>query len=114
MRYFNVRINITRESYFNYDVEADSHEEAEAIVKSLVWDDVLDDELRQHAEIVDERYDALQQFVCGECGASVPRTCRNRYFFNGRQLPAGCRKLLPLVSIKLKLREQDNFLYIYV
>ena len=68
MSYFNVRINITRESYFNYDIEADSHEEAEEIVKSLVWDDALDDDLRQHAEIVDERYDALQQFVCGECG----------------------------------------------
>jgi rubrerythrin len=68
MRYFNVRINVTRESYFDYDVEADSHEEAEEIAKSLVWDDALDDDLRQHAEIVDERYDAIQEFLCGECG----------------------------------------------
>ena len=67
MRYFNVRINITRESYFNYDIEADSHEEAEELLKKLVWDDVLTDELRQNAEIVDERYDALQQFVCLMC-----------------------------------------------
>ena len=67
MKQFNVRINVTTEAYFDTDIEADSHEEAEQIANNLVWNDELTDDLRQHAEIVDERYDATQWFVC-ECG----------------------------------------------
>jgi len=68
MKNFNVRLNITTEAIFDVDVEADNHEQAEQIANDMIWDDKLWEELRQHAEIVDDRYDAIQEFECGECG----------------------------------------------
>ena len=68
MRYFNVRINVTTESYFDTDIEADSHEAAEQIANDMVWNDELTDDIHQMAEIVDDRYEAIQEFLCGECG----------------------------------------------
>ena len=68
MRYFNVRINVTTEAYFDTDIEADSHEAAEQIASEMVWNDELTDDIHQHAEIVHDRYDAIQEFLCGECG----------------------------------------------
>ena len=70
MKYFNVRINVTTQSYFDTDIEADSHEAAEQIASEMVWNDELADDLRQHAEIVNDRYDAIQEYLCGECGHS--------------------------------------------
>ena len=90
MRYFNVRINVTTESYFDTDIEADSHEAAEQIANYMVWNDELTDDIHQMAEIVDDRYEAIQEFLCGECG----KGCNENQMTDDEACPA-CNTPIP-------------------
>jgi rubrerythrin len=67
MKNFTVRLNISIESNFDVEIEADSHEEAEQIAKDMIWDDELTGDITANSEITDERYDATQEFVCSNC-----------------------------------------------
>ena len=68
MAYFTVKTTVTMEAYLVEDVEADSHDEAEAIVKNMIWNDNLAGEIQACQTITDEDYEAQQEFLCPECG----------------------------------------------
>ena len=60
MKDYEVKVSLMMESEFTVNVEADSEDEAQNLVKDQVWDDVLTQEIRCHREITDEGYVAEQ------------------------------------------------------
>jgi len=60
MKDYEVSVSLMMESEFTVNVEADSEDEAQDLVKDQVWDDVLTQEIRCHREITDEGYVAEQ------------------------------------------------------
>ena len=60
MKDYEVKVSLKMESDFDVNVEADSEEEAQDLVKDQVWDDQLTQEIRCHREITSEEYTAEQ------------------------------------------------------
>lgn len=60
MKNYEVKVSLMMESEFDVDIEADSEEEAQDLVKDQVWDDQLTQEIRCHREITSEEYVAEQ------------------------------------------------------
>jgi len=60
MKDYEVSVSLMMESEFTVNVEADSEDEAQDLVKDQVWDDVLTQEIRCHREITSEEYTAEQ------------------------------------------------------
>ena len=69
MEWFNVKVKLTQESVFTVNVEADSCEDAEQMVKDSVWEDEYTDWIRSTLEITDEEYDADEW--CRECDKPI-------------------------------------------
>jgi|21_taG_2_1085346.scaffolds.fasta_scaffold121771_3 hypothetical protein len=69
MEWFNVKVKLTQESVFTVNVEADSCEDAEQMVKDSVWEDEYTDWIRSTLEITDEEYDADEW--CMECDRPI-------------------------------------------
>jgi hypothetical protein len=69
MAWFNVKVELQQESVFDVELEADSVEEAEELVKTNLWNDRYTQEIRATLEITDEYYDAIE--MCDECNAEI-------------------------------------------
>ena len=60
MKDYEVKVSLKMEAEFDVNIEADSEEEAQDLVKDQVWDDQLTQEIRCHREITSEEYTAEQ------------------------------------------------------
>ena len=60
MKDYEVTVSLMMESEFTVNVEADSEDEAQDLVKDQVWDDQLTQEIRNNRSINNEQYTAEQ------------------------------------------------------
>jgi len=60
MKDYEVSVSLMMESDFTVNVEADSEDEAQNLVKDQVWDDQLTQEIRNNRSINSEQYTAEQ------------------------------------------------------
>ena len=69
MTWFTVMVKIERESEFDITIEADSEEEAKAIVHKRLWKDEYSQEERATSTITNDSYEAEEEIDdCEDCG----------------------------------------------